>query len=285
MACNSVARSVAPDPFASGASRGDELANAERGERALRHRVDGRHQRTAGHPASAWSRWSVADSLRHHAQRGGGAVVGQAIPCREGAATSSSGANELPRSRRSRALRPRPARRTPRAPCAARDEVREQPWLESGRHAGERQRGLGGEDRLKVRHSLLSPAPALAGSPGAVSGAALLDCPSPQFLLPAGSGDEGDLLRDRHVIELTSAPRIDRTRHSVPAGRRSIPIAQAMMSTSCSSISCLEQGEFIGVVPACVRMTFEEAADQQVGFLGAAMPWLRKAQALEADIS
>ena len=129
----------------------DELADTKRRQRALARRIRRRHHQLRRF------RWLLQfvqrrQSFGHHPKRGGGAIVGQAIPRR--IAEHLNLGREIGRRRRDGAhLRlvrgdedgalVRPSR-----------QIGEQPRQEPGRHARQRQRLLGGKDFGKIGHAV-----------------------------------------------------------------------------------------------------------------------------------
>ena len=142
---------VAVDPCAR-LQRRDELADAERGEHALRRRIGGgehqlrRLRRLLQLP-------QCRDPLGHDAQRRARAIIRQAVPRRK--ADHLQFGREERRRRRHGAHRRIVRRDEHRATLRRTREIGEQRRLEAGGDPRERQRGLGGQDRLQIGHHFL----------------------------------------------------------------------------------------------------------------------------------
>ena len=137
---------VACDPLTRFQVR-DQLADAERGERALRGGVDGGEDklRRLGGRLQLVQR---ADPLRHDAQGGRGPVIEKAVP--RGIFDDLDLRREEARGAGDRAHR-RFVRRDEHRPRRRRaGEIGEQAGQEAGRHAREGERRLGGENRLQI---------------------------------------------------------------------------------------------------------------------------------------
>ncbi len=194
------------------------------------------------------------EALGHDAQRGRGAVIGQAIPGRE-ADDLELGREEGAVAAMARIAASSGAMNTA-APVAARARSassqggsrRGRPPAVSGR--------VGGEDRLQDRRSSTVELPHLR----------------------AGATDYA---ADRHVVQGLERRYMIVAVVALRRGPAAVPIAQAMMSTSCSSSSASNSSISSSFQPA--GCAIEESADQQVGFLDAAMPGA-EAQAFQASV-
>ena len=139
---------VAIDPRA-WLQRRHQLAYPERRQHTLRRRIGGRQDelRTLGRALQPVER---RDPLRHDPQRRRGAVIGQAVPGREDDHLQFG--REERRRRRDGAHRGIVRRDEHRTPLRCAGKVGEQRRLKPGGHARQRQRRLGGQDRLEVGH-------------------------------------------------------------------------------------------------------------------------------------
>ena len=153
---------VTPDPLAGGQSR-DELAQAKRGQHALRRGVD-RGENELRTPGLGLQPVERADPLRHDTQRRRGTVVGQAVP--GGDLHDLQIGREERCGRRDRAHRGIVGGDEHHAGRSRAREIGEQRGEEAGRNAREGQRGFGREDGLQVGHSLLAPLPFKGGAGG-----------------------------------------------------------------------------------------------------------------------
>ena len=140
---------VAIDPLA-GREPGDELANAERRQRPLQRRID-RGDEQLGADELALERVQGRQPLRRRSQRRRAAVVGQAVPGREGQRLELG--REIVGGIDDRAHRRLVGRDEHGAGAAVRGRAREiggEPGQEARGHAGQGHRPFGGQDLLKV---------------------------------------------------------------------------------------------------------------------------------------
>ncbi len=260
---------VASDPLA-GPERRDQLADAERGQRPLRRGVDGGEDelRSLGRGLQPVQR---GQPLCLDAQRGAGAVIGEAVP--GGILHDLQLGREIAHGGRDRAhlrlVRGDEHRATRRGPR----EVREERRKETAGDARQGERLLGGEDELEAGHGR---SPAKAGVQLEVVGRnkptwVVVTGPRPS---PGNSGGS----RKRHVADLPHRSHhlaLPRRRARDGADRPAHDIDVLLLDQR------LEPGE-LGLAPRCM-MRVKEAAHHQVRLPRAPVPGT-EAEALQSGL-